>query len=126
MASTMFTYDFRFAVAWLAAWCQVIVVAAMPLGSFARGLDPLGSVPICHAKTDNGQTPPSQPTHGDDQCVLCAICQSQGVSAILISSASVPTTRQFVVLVRFSDAQPRAPPPWPAIAAQPHGPPSLI
>ena len=32
-----------------------LLVATMPLGTLAAGLDPLGSVPICHADADNRQ-----------------------------------------------------------------------
>jgi hypothetical protein len=115
----------RFAVTWLAAWCQVILVATMPLGPLATGLGPLGDVPICHADADTGQPNPPQPHPGHD-CVLCAVCQLHGGSIALLALASVPTQRQAVSVARFEIAQPRAPPASLNIAAQPRGPPSLI
>ena len=116
----------RFAVMWLAAWCQIFTVATMPLETFAAGLDPLGSVPICHADAGNQQPSPSVPSHTGHECVLCMLCQSHSGSIALLPPTPVPVLRRAVALARFDIAQPRAPPPSPTIAAQPRGPPSLI
>jgi hypothetical protein len=115
----------RFTVTWLAAWCQIIIVAAMPLGALGAGLDPLGAATICHAGADSGQPPPSQPTHSNHECVLCAICQTHGGPIALLSPAPSLPGRHVVAVVRLDAVQPRAPPPAPTIAAQPRGPPSL-
>jgi hypothetical protein len=115
----------RFAFCWLAAWCQIIAVAAMPFGSLAASLDPLGGLPICHTDADGGQ-PQSPPPHGGHDCVLCAVCQSHGGSITLLSPLSALPQQHVLAVVRFVVAQPRAPPPVAIIAAQPRGPPSLI
>jgi hypothetical protein len=116
----------RFAVTWLAAWCQVVGVATMPLGPLVAGLGPLGDVPICHADADNGQPNLPQPPHPGHACVLCTVCQSHGGSIALLAPASAVAHCRAVSVVRFVIAQPRAPPPPLRIAAQPRGPPSLI
>jgi hypothetical protein len=114
-----------FTVCWLAAWCQIIVLAAMPLGPLAAGLDPLGSVPICHADADDGRPQPPPPIHGGHDCVLCVVCQSHGGSIALLAPQSALPRQHVLAVVRFAVAQPRAPPPAAIIAAQPRGPPSL-
>jgi hypothetical protein len=47
-----------------------------------------------------------------------------GTAALLAMGPALPP-RQTVAIVRFSDAQPRAPPTSSIIAAQPRGPPAL-
>jgi hypothetical protein len=116
----------RFAVAWLAVWCQVIVVAMMPAGMLAARLDPLGEVPICHAEADGGRPQPAPPTHAGHDCLACIICQSHGQSIALLSPTLTLPQDDVVVIAPFAAAQPRAPPPVATIAAQPRGPPSLI
>lgn len=116
----------RFAVVWLAAWCQIFMVATMPLETLAVGTDALGSVPICHADVDSPQPSPSVPSHTSHDCVLCVVCQSHSGSIALLPRTPLPAPRRTVALARFDVAQPRAPPPSPKIAAQPRGPPSLI
>ena len=119
---------FKFAIAWLAVWCQVVAVAAMPLGLLAPGVDPLGGVPICHANHDEGRgspRPAQQPSDEHD-CVLCVVCESQHAALALPAQQPVVAERQFIAYVRFEIAQPRAPPCTFVIAAQPRGPPSLI
>jgi len=111
---------------WLAAWCQILVVATMPLETFAAGPDLLGSVPICHADADNRQPSPSLPSSTSHDCVLCVVCQSHSGSIALLPPTPVPAPRRTGGLARFDIAQPRAPPPSPTNAAQPRGPPSLI
>jgi hypothetical protein len=102
----------------------VIVVAAMPLGTVAASIDPF-SAPICHVDAGDQQTPP-QPAHDTHDCVLCVICQSHGAPVLLpLPAVAIPAPAS-AALVRFTFAQPRAPPAFPAIAAQPRGPPSLI
>jgi hypothetical protein len=115
----------RFAVTWLAAWCQVVVVVAMPLDPLVASLDPLGGVPVCHAGAGNDQPSPSQPSHTGRDCVLCVVCQSHGGSFALVPPTPVPAQRNAVSPAHFATAQPRAPPPYPLLAAQPRGPPSL-
>jgi hypothetical protein len=114
-----------FAVAWVAAWCQVVLVATMSWSALAAGLDPLGDVPICHADAQQGQGP-SQPTNDGHDCVLCAICQAHGPSAVAPASAATVPNRRTAALVDFDLPQQRAPPPLQLIAAQPRGPPSPI
>ena len=116
----------RFAIVWLAAWCQIFMVATMPLETFAAGAVSLGSLPICHADADNRQPSPSVPSHTSHDCVLCVVCQSHSGSIALLPPTPVPALRRAVAPARFDIAQPRAPPPSPTIAAQPRGPPSLI
>jgi hypothetical protein len=117
----------RFTVIWLAAWCQIIAVAAMPLGPLVAGLDPLGDAPICHTDADDGQTPPPvPPIHGGHDCVLCVVCQSHGGPIVLLAPMPVLPRQHVVAVVRFVTAQPRAPPATPTFAAQPRGPPILI
>ena len=116
----------RFTVTWLAAWCQVIAVAAMPFGPIAVGLDPLGNVPICHADADGGQLPPAPPTHGGYDCVLCVLCVSHASPLALLSPTPTLPDRHSVTVARLDAAQPRAPPARLVVAAQARGPPSLI
>jgi hypothetical protein len=116
----------RFAVCWLAAWCQIVAVAAMPLGPLAAGLDSLGGVPLCHTDADGGQPQPPPPIHGAHDCVLCVVCQSHGGSIALLSAQSALPLQHVIAAMRFAVVQPRAPPPAGIIAAQPRGPPSLI
>jgi len=59
-----------FALSWVAAWCQVVVVATMPWSALAPSLDPLADVPICHADAQQGQQPP----HNGRQSRLCPLC----------------------------------------------------
>lgn len=115
----------RFAVTLLAAWCQIIVVAALPLAPLAAGLDPLGNVPICHADADGGQPPPAPPAHGGHDCVLCVLCVSHALPLALLSPTPTLPDRHSVAPVRLDAAQPRAPPLRLMAAAQPRGPPSL-
>jgi hypothetical protein len=115
----------RFAVTWLAAWCQVVVVATMPLGPFVGDLNPFGSVPICHAGADDSQPTPSQPSHTGHDCVLCVVCQSHGEPLALIPPDPVLARHPAVSPAHFAIAQPRAPPPLTSLAARPRGPPSL-
>src|SRR5690348_719965 len=94
-----------FALSWVAAWCQVVVVATMPWSALATSLDPLADVPICHADAQQGQQP-SQPTGDSHDCVLCAICQSHGSSAVVPVSAPVTLHQPPVALVHFVLPQP--------------------
>jgi hypothetical protein len=117
---------FAFAMAWLAAWCQVVLVVTMSWGALAAGLGALDGTPICHADAEQGQPQPAQPAHGAHDCVLCAVCQSHGAFVVVPASAATPRSRNAVALTHFVVAQPRAPPLRQPIAAQPRGPPSLI
>jgi hypothetical protein len=115
----------RFALTWLAAWCQVIAIAALPLGWPAVAVDPLGNAPICHADAD-GEQPTAPPAHLGHDCVLCVICQSHAATlAILAPTPAIPH-RQVIALGRWRGPQPRAPPRLVSGAAQPRGPPSLV
>jgi hypothetical protein len=116
----------RFTVTWLAAWCQVIAVALMPLGPLAASLDPLANAPICHVDADAGQPAPAPPTHGGHDCALCVLCVSHALPMALLASAAALPDRHAVATVRLDAAQPRAPPVRLVAAAQPRGPPSLI
>src|SRR5215469_1880167 len=87
-------------VAWLAAWCQVIALVALPMGPLVAAAGPLGDVPICHAEVD-GQPAPSQPNHPQHDCVLCALCVTdKGAIAILATSPALPV-RQVVAMARL-------------------------
>ena len=116
----------RFTVMWLAAWCQVLVVAAVPLAPVAMAAGPLEGTPICHASdpADSGQQPAS-PGHGQHDCTLCVICcQAHGSPAALLSPRPLLPERQSIAAVRHRTAQPLAPPVRIAAAAQPRGPPT--
>lgn len=116
----------RFTVMWLAAWCQVLVVATVPLAPLAMAAGPLGGMPICHAPdpAGSGQQTPS-PDHGQHDCALCVMCaQIHASSAALLSPSPSLPERQAVAAVQHHTAQPRAPPVRVAFAAQPRGPPS--
>jgi hypothetical protein len=114
--------------AWLAMWCQIVLVAAMPLGPLAVAIDPLGNVPICHAEADGGagQPVPQQPGHANHDCVLCTLCQAQAWPVAVLSSPPALPEQQAVAIVRLDAARPRAPPLHLTFAAQPRGPPPLI
>jgi hypothetical protein len=116
----------RFTVTWLAAWCQIIAVAAMPLGPLAAGLDPLAEVPICHADADGGQPRPSAPIRGRHDCAQCVLCVSHALPLALLSPLPALPDRRADLIVRLEAAQPRGPPVRLVAAAQPRGPPSLI
>jgi hypothetical protein len=113
-----------FAMAWLAAWCQVVLVATMSWGALAAGLDAVDGTPICHVDAGQGQ-PPAQPAHDGHDCVLCAVCQFHAAFVVVPTPAAIPRGRNAVVLANFAAAQPRAPPLPQPIAAQPRGPPPL-
>lgn len=114
----------RFTLMWLAAWCQVLVVATMPLAPLAMAADPLGEVPICHASdpADGRHTP--LPDHGPHDCAPCVICCQMHASpmAVLSPTPQLPVL-QSVAAIRNHTAQPRAPPFRAILAAQPRGPP---
>lgn len=117
----------HFTLMWLAAWCQVVVVATMPLAPVAvAAADPLGDIPICHAPNPaDGQQDPS-PEHGQHDCALCVICcQMHAPPAALVSPTLTLPAAQTVAIIRHHIAQPRAPPFRAVLAAQPRGPPSL-
>jgi len=114
-----------FALAWVAAWCQVVLVTTMSWSALAISLDPLGDAPICHADAQQEQ-PPSQPTNNGHDCVLCAICQTHSPVAAIPTSAPTVSHQRAAALTLFVLPQQRAPPPPQLIAAQPRGPPSLI
>jgi hypothetical protein len=116
------------AASWLAAWCQIVLVAAMPLGPLAIVADPLGNVPICHAEANggSGQPAPTKPGHNGHVCVVCVLCQAHVWSVAILSPPPALSLRQSVVTVRLDAAVPRTPPVRPSAAAQPRGPPSLI
>jgi hypothetical protein len=116
----------RFVVTWLAAWCQVITVALVPLGPLATSLDPLANAPICHVDTDRGQPADAPPIHGGHDCTLCVLCVSHALQSALLSPTPGLPDPHSVVTVRRDAAQPRAPPVRSVAAAQPRGPPSLI
>jgi hypothetical protein len=116
----------RFTLMWLAAWCQVLVVATMPLAPFAMAADPLGAIPICHTPDPaDGQQAPS-PGHSQHDCTLCVICCQMHASpmALLSPTPSLPVART-IAAIRHQIAQPRAPPFRAVLAARPRGPPSL-
>jgi hypothetical protein len=121
------TSAIRFTASWLAAWCQVLLVALMPVGPIAFATDALGDIPICHADTtgNSGQQTPTSPDHHQHDCVLCYVCQAHGWPAALASPAPVLPTLQSVATADHVIHQPRAPPFRVALAAQPRGPPSL-
>jgi hypothetical protein len=108
---------------WFAAWCQVMLVTAMPLSPVIAG----GDAPVCHVDGGTGQNTPSQPVHHDHECVLCClICHSVGwSSAILASPPSLPAPHS-IAAATLIPVQPRAPPARLALSAQPRGPPALI
>ncbi len=115
----------RFTMMWLAAWCQVLVVATMPLAPVAMAADALGDIPICHAPNPaDGQQSPS-PEHGQHDCTICVICCQMHAPAVALLSPTLtlPVT-QTVTVIRHHTAQPRAPPFRAILAAQPRGPPS--
>jgi hypothetical protein len=121
------TSAIRFTASWLAAWCQVLLVALMPLGPMTFATGPLGDMPICHADStgNTGHQTPSSPDHHQHDCVLCCVCQAHGWAAALQSPAPVLPTRQVAASADHVFHQPRAPPFRVALAAQPRGPPSL-
>ncbi|HEY7580711.1 MAG TPA: hypothetical protein VH855_24225 [Acetobacteraceae bacterium] len=114
-----------FAMAWLAAWCQVALVATMSWGAVGAGPGVPDGTPICHADVEQGQPQPAQPVHHGHDCVLCTICQFHGGFVVVPASAVTPNSRNAITLANFAMAQPRAPPLSPPIAAQPRGPPFL-
>jgi hypothetical protein len=114
-----------FALAWLAAWCQVVLVATMSWSALANAAS-VDVVPICHTDAEPGQPQPTQPAHHGHDCVLCAICQSHGALVVLPANAATPASRNAASLAHFSTPQPRAPPLFKPLAAQPRGPPPLI
>jgi Protein of unknown function (DUF2946) len=121
------TSAIRFTASWFAAWCQVLLVALMPLGPITFATDALGDIPICHAGTtgNTGHQTPSSPDHHQHDCVLCCVCQAHGWAAALVSPAPVVPTLQAVTTANRIIHQARAPPFSGTLAAQPRGPPSL-
>jgi hypothetical protein len=118
----------RFAVTWLAVWCQVFVVATMPFVPLAMAADPLGDIPICHA-ADPGEAgrPSPSPKHDQHDCALCVMCcQMHAPPVSLLPPTSTLPVQQAVAIIRHYAAQPRAPPIPTILAARPRGPPSLI
>jgi hypothetical protein len=115
----------RFIAAWIAAWCQVVVVAALPLAAPATVAQTLAQAPICQFHGQKEAPAPAQPSHGNHDCAFCVMCQTPAGVTVLPAAGPTVAPRQTVALVRFSDAQPRAPPTPPVIAAQPRGPPAL-
>jgi hypothetical protein len=113
-----------FAIAWLAAWCQVILVATLSWGALAACLDPLGGVSFCHADAQQGQQPRPQPKENEHVCLLCATCPMHSPSAVVPVPATTTQAQRSAGLVHFATPLPRAPPPAPLIAAPPRGPPS--
>jgi hypothetical protein len=116
------------AASWLAAWCQIVLVATMPLGPLVIVADPLGNVPICHAAASggSGQPAPTKPGHNGRDCAVCVLCQAHAWSVAILSPPPALPARQSVATVRLDAAQPRAPPVRLVAAALPRGPPSLI
>jgi hypothetical protein len=116
----------RFTLMWLAAWCQVLVVATMPLAPLAMAADPLGDAPICHAPDPADGQQPRSPEHGQHDCALCVICaQMHAPAAALPARTPILPVAPTVAVIRHYTAQPRAPPFRSILAAQPRGPPSL-
>jgi hypothetical protein len=117
----------RFTASWLAAWCQVLLVALMPVGPMAFATDPLGETPICHVDTtgNTGHQTPLPPGHHQHDRVLCYVCQAHGWAAALISPPTVPPTLEVVAGTEHFIYQARGPPFRAVLAAQPRGPPSL-
>jgi hypothetical protein len=115
----------RFTVMWLAAWCQVLVVATVPLAPIAMAAGPLDGIPICHAPdpADTGHQTPL-PDHGQHDCTLCVMCAQLHAPAAVLTPSPLLPERQIVSSVRHHAAQPRAPPVRIVFAAQPRGPPS--
>src|SRR6516225_2054921 len=58
----------RFTVLWLAAWCQVVAVTAMPFVTLVPDQGPPGIVPICHASGADDQRPPTHLPMADHDC----------------------------------------------------------
>ena len=114
---------FRFVAAWIAAWCQVVVVAALPLAAAATRT--IAQAPICQFHGEKEQPAPAQPSHSGHDCAFCVMCQTPAGTTALVATVPTVAPRQTVATVRFSDAQPRAPPASPIFAAHPRGPPAL-
>jgi DUF2946 family protein len=114
-----------FALAWVAAWCQVVLVVTMSWSALAASLNPLGGAPICHADAGQGQQPSHSTDDGHD-CVLCAICQSHGLTAVVPTPALVTAAPHAVARLHLALPQQRAPPLPYLIAARPRGPPFPI
>jgi hypothetical protein len=116
---------FRFVAAWIAAWCQVVVVAALPLPASTAHARTFALAPICQAHGQKEQPEPALPSHNGHDCALCVVCQTTATATALLVDAPALTPQRTVAVLRFSDAQPRAPPATPIVAAQPRGPPTL-
>lgn len=119
------SFAVRFAITWLAVWCQVFLVATMPAGAPVFAADPLGNIPICRAETDSGQHAPSRPAHEGHDCALCVICQTHTSLVALPSSAPALPVQQAMAIRAREAPRARAPPSLLVLAAQPRGPPSL-
>jgi len=115
----------RFAAAWIAAWCQVVVVAALPLAAPVTAARTIAQAPICQYHGQKEQPAPAQPSHNSHDCAFCVMCQTPAGTTALVATGPTVAPRQTVATIRFSDAQPRAPPASPIFAAQPRGPPAL-
>jgi hypothetical protein len=116
----------QFVAAWIAVWCQVVVVAALPLDPPAARANTIVQAPICQFHAGKGQPAPARPADSGHDCAFCVMCQTPTGTIAAPATNEAPAPSQVVAVVRFAVAQPRAPPPFPAVAAQPRGPPTLI
>lgn len=108
-----------------AVWCQVLLLAAIPLLPVGFGADAIRDMPICRS---DGGTQPAQPKpgHPAHDCASCVVCLSYAASMAILPPPPILPDRQFLAQLRRDAVRPRAPPVHLAIGALPRGPPSLI
>ena len=113
-----------FAASLLAVWCQVLLLATVVMTPLAAGVEPGGTVSICHADDETEPAPqrPDKPAHA---CALCVVCLSHPSPLAILSPPPALPERQSIAIVRLDAARPRAAPIRLVAAAQPRGPPSF-
>ncbi len=111
-----------FGASLFAVWCQVLLLATIPLTQRGVEAQPIGNPAICRGS----QPAQHQPSHPAHNCVVCVLCVSSALPLGTLPPTPMLPDRQSVAGAPLKLTQPGTPPLQLVAGAQPRGPPSAI